>query len=268
MIKKSVQDAIKKGIEKDIYKSVALVRIDENGKRVFLIPHSHNPTERFEHIKISVDKSLSPGNYCIECKTGKNSNTLTDKFPFEIKEPVMISLTGKEEKENIIDSLELDNKMNENISFEDYVQLIKDKERLIAQNALLLTQLEIEQNKNKNISLNDSGAGQTIQEKIIGSLSDNLPTVLNIFDRYMNQRDKDLQLREQAMNIKSGKTTIKNNMIPKNINKDQMLNYLENLSIEDPEEFEKSLDDLKESDLDMYCYCLDKLGLEEETEEE
>jgi hypothetical protein len=266
MLKKSIQDAIFKGIEKGIYKSVALVKVNEKGERIFLLTHSKNPKERFEHIKIQLEKKLGPGVYSIECNTGNYRSSFKDCFEVIIKEPVLISLNNQNKDSEIIDETQNQETMNE-INFEDYINLIKDKERLTAQNALLLTQLEIEQKKNGNVSLNDSSGG-TIGEKVINSLSENIPMVLSIFDKWMAQRDKDLELRERALNDKTGNKMIQKKINGNHFSKENLISHLEDLYLNNPEEFEKSLDKIQQTDPDLYNYCLQSLGLEETEEEE
>jgi hypothetical protein len=86
----------------------------------------------------------------------------------------------------------------------------------------------------------------------------------------MDQRDKDLELRERALNDKTGNnnTMSQKKLNGNSISKEQLIQHLEDLYLNNPDEFDKSLDKIKDSDLDLYSYCLDSLGMEEGEDEE
>jgi len=271
MLKKSIYDTIKQGFRNGIYKSIRLIRINEEGKRETVLPFSKMGElkysfDRLDHIKLQIDKKLPPGKYLIECNTGHGISNLKDSFEVIIKEPLLISegnIIENKLQENIIDKTE-DQEQMHNIDFEDYLQLIKECEKLKAQNALLLTQLEMT-NKMQGVNNLSDSEPKTITEKVFKSLDDNLPMVLNIFDKFITQRDKQLELKEKELNIKSGHRTMSKKT---KVNPDKVVKELEALYDKDENLFNKALDELEDKDPNLYQYCCNALGIEDNEEME
>lgn len=268
---RNVFNSIKAGIDKGIYTTVRLVKMD-GSERSVLLPYTKNGgtkeavLSRMEQIRHQLEKKLDPGEYVIEARMGNTPNSLFDKFPFTVKAPVM--LTVQEKKNNtdeVIDKTNEQETMND-ISMEDYIDLVRENEKLKADVKFLQLRLELMDNeyKSKPPALAENGVGGTIMKV----LEDNLPTAINIFDKYMQQRDRSMDLKEKELNladsgqVKSSKKKVVNG-------KERQLIVMQKLYEQDEDSFNKKMDELEQSDPETYDYICVKMDLvNEEGEEE
>lgn len=271
-MKRSVYEAIKTGLQNGVYKGVRLIRWHEGGDRDVLIPFSkigstEQAISRLEHIKLQLDRKLEPGTYLVECRSGNTQSSLIDTFEVIIKAPVMVPMKTTEpktdqEQDEIIDKTE-DQESMPQIEYEDWLQLVRDNEKLKAENSLLLTQLSMyEKGQMGNAPLNDP-APKTTTEKILSGLNDNLPTIIGVFNEFMDQRKKGLELKERELDLKEGKKRImpSKKQVQK-INPDDVVRDLQNLRMTDPDSFEDALDALEEKNPALFEYCCNALGIE------
>lgn len=271
MLKKSVYENIKTGLQTGVYKNVRLVKKHEGGEREVLIPYARiGKTEealsRIEYIKLQCDRKLSPGTYVIECRTGNTRGSLQDEFEVIIKPPILLPV---KEDNPIIDKTEEQETM-QNIELQDYIKLLEENANLKADNKLLQMQLDMLKDfkdivgKAQN-TLNDPQPSST-SDKIINALSDNIPVIAGIFSEFMDQRKKHLELKERELNIKQGIKPMTSK--PKKINPDDVVRELQHLYETDADAFEAALDELEEKNPNLYEYCCNALGIEEDEEDE
>jgi hypothetical protein len=268
MLTKKVYDTIKQGLTQGVYKNVRLIKKNENGTSEVLITWAQvgKPDEslrRFEHIILLINKKLGAGNYVIECRTGEGRYSIKDSFEVTKKEPVQIQIVGGEKKEGLKDETidkTLEQETMQQIDWDDYVKLIKEVEALKAEKAVLILQLEMA-NKVPVQPLNDGP--KTTLDKVLSSLNDHIPTALSIVDKIISQRDKQLEIERQKLDMKQSKPTpLKNKFMT-----EQLVQELEGLYETDEEKFNQVLDELEQKDKKLYNTVCERLGLFEDTED-
>jgi hypothetical protein len=265
MLRSSVYNSIKKGFNDGVYNSISLIKVNKEGQRETIIPHNKgkiNGVARLDHIKHSIDRNLGAGSYVIECRTGPTSQSVHDRFNVEIKEPVLIPVkTDQGLQENIIDATNQQETM-QNIELEDYLKLVRENADLKAQIKVLEMKDELYKEliqPFKNQGLNDGP--QSISDRIFNSLSDQLPSIINIAEQFFNQRNKQIELKEKELNFKQG---IKNKTTMPSNNPDQVVKRLEHLYYNDPIQFDNELDEMQNKDPELYSYVCEKLQLIED----
>lgn len=271
MLKRSVYETIKKGLVDGIYKSVRLVKLLPNGDRQTMIPFTMQGSSiaRLEHIKLQLDKKLSAGTYIIECRTGNNNTTHIDGYEVIIKEPVTLSLNSEGKTDPVIDATQ-DQENMQQIELEDYLKIVRENADLKAQVKVLEMQQEFYKEfiaplKN-GVGLSDNEP-RTTTDKILNTLSENIPVIASIFDKVLSQKDKSLELKERELNIKQGIKTKPVKAMNQKLNPDDVVNELEELYYKDQELFNKALDQLSIENPELYEYACTELGIEDDNEE-
>jgi hypothetical protein len=266
-------DKVEKGIKAGAYKVIRLLKKEAGKEDQTVFPWNKigSVEERFAYIKLKLDE-LPTGEYEIECRTSHTAG-IPQRYPIEIKDKQYISFThSKDELKKLKpDQPETPEIMANEVDFDDYVSLIKEVEKLKAQNAVLLTQLEMERN---NKSLNDAppGAG------VMAVINDHLPLAMNILDKFLSQRDKQLDLKDRELSLEEngrsghGKKKVKrikqmaeNN---KEVTREEILESFQALSESDEAAFENELNALEQKDPELYDYICEEMGLFDDGEEE
>jgi hypothetical protein len=264
---------VRKGLENEIYKSVRLVKSHVPEEERILIPYSKitDPSKakaRIDHIVYQIENVLGPGEYIIECRTGNNPGSMVDAFPIKIRERPVYTPPQAGESTAVQERIEdktFEQEDMANFDFEDYVRLIKENEMLKAKVSLLMTQLELEQTKPQ---LND--AVPSIGEKAFQALADNVPTILTIFDKYFQQRDRHMDIEEKKLNGRNGfKKKVRTNVVEEvEPSREQKLEFMEELEESDPVAFDATMDEMQEKDPELYAYICKEMDLVDEDEEE
>jgi hypothetical protein len=152
----------------------------------------------------------------------------------------------------------------ENISLEDYIDLVRDNERLRAENAVLQTQLELTKKFYEDKGLADPGA--VAGSKTAEIIKELAPSALGLLSEFMNQQSMKLDLEEKKLSLKPTGTKIKRSNI-------ETVDYLKNqltkaLQEEDQNKIDLVLDNIYEKYPNLYESILEEYNLSEEEEEE
>jgi hypothetical protein len=279
MSNKKSFDRVEKGIKAGAYKTLRLLKKDEKGAEQIIYSWNKAGTdsvkERFEFIKMKLPE-LGSGSYLIECATSHTSG-IKEKFPIDIIEKQYVSFTHTADEVKKINTEEPQTveTMPHEIDWEEYKELVKENERLKGQIAVLSTQRELEE---KYKSLNDPAPASGIATM----LQEYAPTALQIFDKFLSQRDRQMDIRERELSLEESglsssgtKKKIKRIAKPsqeKQVTKEDILLSFQQLSESDPEQFEAELDALEEKNPELFDYICQQMDLydsdevEEETE--
>ncbi len=268
-----IEDNIKTGL----YKLVRLVEVTDDGKTRTVINNNkitgNGAMDRLAYIKSKVD-SLPPGKYNVECRISPTNHTIVDSYPLEIKERNIVLTNGVE------DHTKNQEEMN-TVDFDDYVRLIKENASLTAMNTMLETEKEFYKKEyfslrdsgvTKHSGLSDEGEKEKTGFEIAATTLENCMTgLLPVLQEHFSvQREKiDLQKKQlsagQTKKIKPmGKKKLKS---VEEIAQDKA-DELYELSLEDEDAFNDQLDELEESDPEIYQLVCEILEIEEEEQEE
>ena len=182
---------VKKEIDKDFYLSI---RIETpQGKQITEYSRKKPIRDQYEYIKYRL-LDLPDGTYILSC--ARDSTLKKDVTRYEVikdsETPEVIQA-----KRSIV-SKNSSNIDMENISLEDYIDLVKENERLKAENAVLQTQLKMTEEFYKEKTLSDPGAvGASKTVEIIKELA---PSALGLLSEFMNQQSRKLDLEEKRLN--------------------------------------------------------------------
>jgi hypothetical protein len=265
---------ISDAIENGIYKSVRLVKTDPvTREKIILIPFSkitepEKGVARLKHIRHQIEKVLEPGDYIIECRTGALASSLVDMFPIKIPAryvPAPVQQGENQSSTAIQESIEdktFEQETMQNIDFDDYVALIKEVEKLKAEKALLMTQLEMMQ---RQPQLSEPAA--TAGDKAIQALADHAPSILGIFQQFMNQRDEQIKLERDKMRG-SNSRGFKKKVETRKPTREEILYEMAALQERDPDSFDATLDEMEEQDPELYEYICENLQIEFEDDED
>lgn len=278
MNKSQIYKAVTSGLEKGIFQSVRLVQVKE-GDRLVLIPFAKDAKDknaRWEHIKHTIDRKLGPGDYIIEARAGITPNSLKEQFSFKINSALPMKQDLQEGGAEEIQDHTINQEAMFNIDPEDYIETIKENERLKAElkNANDLIEV-LRQNQNHQQGLNDA---QVVANPTMKLLEDSIPTALTLLDQLLSLRNKTLDLKEKELDYKNGqykkvvnpKTKPKPKVKRAMNDNEKLLEYFETLFEQDPDAAEVELDKLEKHDPETYDYVCEQLGLfdEEEGDEE
>ena len=269
---------IGKGIQDGVFKAVRLVRINSDQTRDVIIPYSratHAEKEclpRFELIKSELHRGLKSGTYIIECKTGNSNTALVKSFTIIIPNALPEgSGTETHKKEEIIHP-EI---MQDFIDKDEYLKLIKEITDLRVDKQVLTLRVEFleQQLKEKNSGLADAATPKSMAEIGVKALEDNLPVVLSIFDKFMSQKDRAMDLKEREISLQEsgGSKPVKKKILKTampQITKEQVLERMQQLEKEDPASFEATLDEMEKEDPALYDFICNQMGLYEYEEGE
>lgn len=277
--KRKKYDAIRNGIDSGVYKCVRLIQI-KDGERIVLLPFNSlsMPGElekRMAHIRQMLEKELAPGTYLVECRNSHNKNGHVNKFEFVIEEPKILKLnpsTGAVERNQ--EGEPINAEIMESISLREFLDIMQENSDLKAENDFLKKQLEMAlQNQT---ALSDPTPVKTGWDRVFDVLGDNSATLLGLADKFMQQRDKRLELDERMLS--SGVANKKNNHTPKVIKRTQetmaeqlykkKLQELAHLYDTDPDQADAIMDELEETNPELYQMLCADLGIDGEEEEE
>ena len=154
----------------------------------------------------------------------------------------------------------------ENISLEDYIDLVKENERLKAENAVLQTQLKMTEEFYKEKTLSDPGAvGASKTVEIIKELA---PSALGLLSEFMNQQSRKLDLEEKRLNQTQpakGRIINRSNLETLDSLKAQLNKALQ---LDNENETDKILEKIFTKFPNQYESVLNEFNLSEEEEEE
>lgn len=273
---KAIEQA-RNGLKKGIWKSVRLVKVD-NEATTIIIPWSKVSTEealnRLDYIKHKLDNDLDSGNYQIQCKMNFTKHGITESFCFEVKERKIVSLsTIPKDNEDSTTTTETTIMPND-IDFDEYIATIKENAELKAMNGVLERERDLYKHLYEDktpVPLNDSPEQKTMTEKILEGLAGTAPVLLALGEKWMEQRDRKLSLEEKKNTTnKPMAQRIRKRLKPmeEGESKEQLCDRLSLLCDNDPDAFESELDLLEQSDPELYDYVYENLGLEDSEEEE
>jgi len=239
-----------------------------------LIPFSKvsEPEEalnRISHIEMKIKQGLTPGLYQIQARAGHTRGSLTDVFDFDISDtlPILIK-PGEEKPEEAMSSL------NYSFDMEEYKDLLKENARLNAERKMMDMEVEFWKKKAMDAPSNlaEQQPEKTTWDFVAKVLEDIGPPLIGMGSQWMEQRDREITLAEQAAKEKAQtqKKLPSNRMAKKTFSQvlEIKVNRLTGLEQEDPEAFEEELDELEQKDPRMYAAVCERMGIEEYEEEE
>jgi hypothetical protein len=221
--------------------------------------------ERLKYIRGRINNyKLPPGEYAIECTTHPRNSPL-NVYPIIIPDKPDSITHHVEDK-----TLEQEELMNFNP--EDYketvMELARKEMKIMAlehEIKFLKSQMK-EMEKKTSKPLSDGEEPKTWFDALGKSFSENLPELANLAEKFLSQRDRQLSLAERGYGYKNPvRKTVKSK--PKN-NMNAILKRMELLQEEDPEEFEKVMDQYAERNRPLHDRICEHLGIEIEEEEE
>jgi len=278
MSNKKSFDKVRSGIESGIYK---LIRLVKDGEAI--ISWNKNSREelvkRFEYIQHKLN-DLPAGKYELEVCVSNTRQGLKESFPLVVTEKKTITIQNHnivkgETEDKIIDVTKDQETMNE-IDFEEYKDLLKKNANLTAINEVLKLKVEYLEKQLSERPLNDAPVGTG--GKIIETISEHIPTALHIFDKFLDQRDRQMDLKDRELSLQEnglssgGRRKVKKIKVDaQQKSKEEILSEMETLSDSNPDAFEATLDEMESKDPELYDYICEQLGLfdnDEETEQE
>jgi hypothetical protein len=278
-IKKTIEK-VKKGIDEEVYKMVRLIKKEKKGNKIednVLIPYSKMGKQhciaRLNHIKHELENDLPPGKYIIQVCMGSTKTAMKKNFEVEVYAPIKVlhSRTQHSPSVEVDDKTEetTDNNMNGFVSIEEYKKMLQEISNLKMQLHVLMTENEM---LNREISRLDSGgrgigdgSGNTFAETAFKTLSDMAPGIMNVVDKFLEQRDRRLDLDERKLNkVKVNRSNVQQQQMTR----EELADYIDDLFDKDEARANMELDKIKQSDPDTYNWLWDELGLVDDNEPE
>lgn len=272
---KKVCDKVRKGIEEGLYTKVRLCRLIKKGSKVdseilitFNRPGKDHCLQRLKNIEFELNNGLEPGKYLIQATTGQTNTSLKKNFEVEVFAPIKIQSSytvqspskGDENvqdytKENSVDSMTL----------EDYRKTLEQMAELKAENRFLKMENDMLTRENQRLAnigpMDDAGNGNMV----LDTLREFAPSVMGAVEKFLEQRDRDLTLRENSQNKVPFRKPSSKKQEP---TYDDMVNYIDSLFATDDDKANEELDKIEEKDPQLYQYICTKLGLETDESEE
>lgn len=275
-MRKNVYDKIKAGIDNEVFKVIRLVKCTSSGQDVIIGFSSlgkDQAYERLKYIRHKLENDLEPGEYEIQCKNGFTKGALQESFRITIEpKPTVQIIHNDEDKKEQEPKIHSDMERDV-ITIEEYTKLIRELESYKAKCALLMTEIEL-RNQFGNVTqqqqkgLSDNGMN-SFGSSLMETIKEVAPSALQMLEKRLEQRDRELTLQENAMN---------NNLVKVRKNPpsqgqqiqtaDDVANYLYDLYGKDQHAFNVELDKIEASNPQLYSYVCEKLGITEEEEEE
>lgn len=269
---------IKGRIENGTYKMVRLC----NGKGEVIISYNKVSTkdnkfvlERFEYIKLKIDKDLEPGEYQVQCKVTPNNNKLVDVYKIVKTESTAIIINDVEDKTN-----EQEEDMS-GVDIKEHIKIIKEN----AENKALIKFLEMERDHYQklynslaktNPALSDGNPAETTEStaKIVTTgVTDALAGMMGLAEKWFEQGNKKLELEEKKLT--SGKVKINKTMNTtkkkfKTIEQqaEEVADAMQELYEANPDQYEEEMDSMQDNNPELYELVCSILGVEEEGDEE
>jgi len=277
MMKQRDWDKLKKELQAGTWKMIRLVELLPDNETHIVVPFNSasKPDEvltRLAYIKKKVDNGLPAGDYQIECRVTPTNARLVDVFPFTIK-PKQITLRDDVEdktKEQIED-------MPNNVDFDDYVDLIKENAELKAQNSVLIQEvnfykkeLDLYRQNKTHPSLQENAPEKSTTEIIVSTIGEGFASAVPIIQEMFNLQHRKLDIEEKKL-TNTKKPNAKKTMGKKQTIEEraqEIADELYNIEEENPDEFDRRLDELEEKDASLYELVCEILGIEEEEEED
>lgn len=277
-------EAIIKGYKGGIFKILRLTRINAAGEREVIVSFNkkqdeHTFEEKLRQIRYMLENNLPPGNYQVEAKNSIHPNSALRIFKVEVKVAKTNTLLHQAESSNgtKIENAEIFDGMTNNELLEKYLELTNECANLRAQCAVKDIEIKIlnerlewfsKQNINPNTGLSDPSTAGSVTNSLGSTLKDIAQMGIPILEKYFDQRDRELTLKENSV-AKNGHSNTKSSYpgAQRQTFLNQLLAEYGRLFDENPEECDNKLDDLKEKDLQAYNYIMKGLNLEEEEEE-
>jgi hypothetical protein len=269
---KKTCEKVKKGIDEGVYKMVRLLQRQKQGSKfvdnVIITCNKmgkEHALSRLKHIELELVNDLPPGRYIIQAYTGSTQSSMKKNFEVDKTAPIRIleSKAGSENKSETVH--DYTHHQEEPMTTEEYRKLIQENADLRADNRMLLFEIDSlkrEINRLDSGSLNDSGNAFA---PVIETLKEYAPGIIGLAEKYLDNKDREISLKERSIN----KVPLKKTSMPKKDPREEMVDYIDELLDSNPEKANEELDKLEESNLELYNYVVDELGLsEEETEEE
>jgi hypothetical protein len=271
MMDKNIYLKIKRALDKGVIACIRLVRIDQNNIEP-LFPYN-KPSEpekaykRLEYFKEKIDRDLPPGEYEIQ---GKSSyvNSMVEKYPVTITaKKLLVSEVPKSDEKEPVENLSDHQQIYEPefMDADEYKKLIREMETLRGQ----VRMLEIERDWFRDLSLQKQG--QPEKEKGLGDglaemAKEAIPAFVNLADRFLSLREKDNQFKQEMSD--SGRVPVKKETKSIQINPDHAIDYYNNLLDTNEEKAYQELNDLRETNPQLYDVVYDALFEEGEEEQE
>jgi hypothetical protein len=223
---------------------------------------------RLSHIEMKIKQGLTPGEYQIQARAGHTRGSLTDSFDFEVSDSLPILIKPGEEKPE--DPMSL----NYSFDLEEYKDLLKENARLTAERKMMDMEVEFWKKKAMEAPANlaDQQPEKTTWDYIAKVMEDIGPGLIGMGSQYMEQRDREITLQENAAKSKAQpqKKLAASRMAKKTFNEvlEIKVNRLTGLEQTNPEAFEAELDKLEQDDARMYAAVCEAMGIEEYDEED
>lgn len=261
---------IKKNIDAGHYKLVRLVQEVEGQKLPEVIIEYNSvagdskklASERLDFIRAKCNKFLPAGDYIVQCRLSKQNKSTVDQYNVTVTRTVVLTNTVEDKTKEQTTEMEP-------IHLEDHIKLIHENARLTA----LITQLQFENEwykKHGGATPTTLADGSPVpkeksgEEMLTNVLSEALPGLMNLGDRYFGLEEKKLTLEDNR--IKSGlvrkgkmKKVVKKKTFEQEAQEEAA--YMDKLQ---GEEFDIAMDELEEEDPELYDAVCEILGIEEE----
>lgn len=277
---KKICDRVRKGIDEGLYTRVRLCRPVKKGSKVedevlitFNRPGKDHCLQRLKNIQFELENGLIPGKYSIQATTGQTNTSLKKIFEVEVHAPIKIQSSynvpsGQNKEENVHDYTR-DNS-TDSMTLEDYKKTLDVMAELKAENRFL--KMENDMLTRENQKLSSMGPLDDNTGSSMGMLADTLkelaPAILGTVEKFMEQRDREITLKENSYS--SGKVPFKKKASKpkKEATADDVVDYIDNLFATDEDKANEELDKIEQENPDLYKYICQQLGLEEGQDEE
>lgn len=266
---------IETGIKRGVYRTIRL--ICDDGKDSIIVPfnrmndqvqtdeHTAKVLDRLKGIIFRLTEKSEVGKYIVQCRSTYNKSGICDNYKFEVVEdkPIQVIPIKKDND----DETEFANYTQmESIELKDYLKLVKECEEAKARCAVLQTELEMYKSGMMNKSLSDeSSVVKTTSDKLFELAENSLPSIVNLFDKILAQRDKQLDLKERELSM--GFSPKRKAGVNSGLEKINLFNSetkrIANLFSMNEEQANDALDVIQESNPELYNYIVKKLGIEE-----
>lgn len=282
MIAKGTWNKIEGGLNSGIYKMVRLVRILSDGTQQVIVPYNKEsePAKAPEKLKFIKHKiqDLPVGTYEVQARVSFVKGSFEDKFRFTIDphRPIPIGEGNNDDDQEPIATQQIMN--GSEIDLDDYIKVIKENAQLSAR----VDMLEVERDHWKNLyrsggsekkTLSDAPPEKSVAELAFATLSEALPGLIGLGDKFMSQRDKSLEIEEKRLSMGEAppqqqngkKVAIKK---PQQHTMQSIADMYDKMLDEDPVRANLELDKIQEENPKLYEYLCEELDLDGDDEEE
>lgn len=262
-------NTIRKQIQDGTYKLVRLIEKKESGNPVIHLPFNSvsggkdECLARLDLIRMRCNSHLPNGEYVVQCRISPQNTQVVDEYPVTVNKVYLINPNNVEDKTG-------EQMATEQITLTEYIELVHKNAELTSR----ISQLEYELKEAQKSTTALADAPPAIKDgmTILGEiLSESMPSLVNLGDRYFAHKDKSLELEHKKLEsglIKKQMNHPKKKLPQKSFEQEiqEEVDYLN--SIEDEGAFNAALDELQQEDPELYEEVVKELDLEDEEDGE